>query len=152
MHVLCKLHVISCWWFYFEIGAYFIYFSIWCDCKLKIIIIIHASWQLYENWVLECVEGMLCFMCYNMLVLMVDLWFKNLQLIIYFMGFETFTHIVTMYDHEVSMPLLMIVYNKLTPIAFVIIYFNVIVAPAFNVFEALILSKDTTMGLSNAKL
>jgi phosphate starvation-inducible membrane PsiE len=56
-----------------------------------------------------------------MLVLMVDLWFKNLQLIIYFMGLETITQIVTMYDHEVSMPLLMIIYNKLTPIVFVII-------------------------------
>ncbi len=64
---------------------------------------------------------MLCFMCYNMLVLMVDLWFKNLQLVIYFMGLETITQIVTIYDHEVSMPLLMIGYNKLTPIAFVII-------------------------------
>jgi hypothetical protein len=52
---------------------------------------------------------------------MVDSWFKNLQLIIYFMGLETITHIVTMYDHEVLMPLLMIVYNKLSPIAFVII-------------------------------
>jgi len=70
---------------------------------------------------LECVEGMLFVMCYNMVVLMVDSWFKNLQLIIYFMGLETITHIVTMYDHEVSMPLLMIVYNKLSPIAFVII-------------------------------
>ncbi len=99
----------------------FYLFSIWCDCKLKVLTLIHASWQLYENWILECIKGMLCFMCYNMLVLMVELWFKNLQLIIYFMGFETITQIVTMYDHEVSMPLLMIVYNKLTPIAFVIL-------------------------------
>jgi len=129
MHVLCKSHVISCWWFYFEIGVYLIFFSIWCDCTLEILTLIHPSWQLYENWVLECVEGMLFVMCYNMLMLMVDLWFKNLQFLLYFMGLETITHIVTMYDHEVLMPLLMIVYNKLTPITFFIILFNVIVAP-----------------------
>jgi hypothetical protein len=53
-------------------------------------------------------------------------------------GLDTTTHIATIYDHEVIMPLLMIVYNNLTPNIVVIIKLVVIVALGLCVLGCLV--------------
>jgi hypothetical protein len=45
---------------------------------------------------------------------MVDLHFKNLQVIIDFVGLELVVEIVAQYDYDVLLSLLLIVYNRLT--------------------------------------
>jgi hypothetical protein len=54
-------------------------------------------------------------MTHKVLVLMLDPWFKNLQLVRNYMGFDMAMHIVVVYDRGMLMPFLFIVYNKLTP-------------------------------------
>jgi hypothetical protein len=58
---------------------------------------------------------------HNMFVLIIDPHFKNLQLIGNFVGFDTTTHIATIYDCEGLMLVLMIIYNKLTLIVVVVV-------------------------------
>jgi hypothetical protein len=50
-----------------------------------------------------------------MLVLMLDHHFKNLQIIIDFVGLESIVEIVVEYDYKALLPPLLIVYNWLTP-------------------------------------
>jgi hypothetical protein len=51
---------------------------------------------------------------HNMLVLMQDLHFKNLQIIPNFVGLESIVEIIVEYDHEILLLVLLIVYNRLT--------------------------------------
>jgi hypothetical protein len=48
-----------------------------------------------------------------MLVLMLDLHFKNLQFIWHYVGFELVTQVVIEYVQEIMMPLLLLVYKAL---------------------------------------
>jgi CO/xanthine dehydrogenase Mo-binding subunit len=52
---------------------------------------------------------------HNMLVLMFDMCFKNLQFIKDYVGLELAMQVVVDYDQEILMPLLLIVYHALTP-------------------------------------
>lgn len=53
---------------------------------------------------------------HNMLVLMPNLQFKNLQFIYDFVGFELAMQVVVEYDYEIFMPLQLIFYDNLTSI------------------------------------
>ncbi len=52
---------------------------------------------------------------HNMLVLMLDPCFKNLQLIQNYVGLEVVMEIVVEYDRTILMPLLLTVYNNQNP-------------------------------------
>jgi hypothetical protein len=50
-----------------------------------------------------------------MIVLTFDPLFKYFSFIQNYVGFDLTMHVVTKYDHEIFMPLLMAIYNYLTP-------------------------------------
>lgn len=89
-----------------------------------------------ENEIFECAKtifGFYLIVCtHNMLMLIINPQFKNLQLIGNFVGFDTTTHIATIYDCEVLMLMLMIIYNKLT---LIVVEHVAIIAPGLGVLR-----------------
>ncbi len=75
-----------------------------------------------------------------------------MQLVGNFVGFDTTTHIATIYDCEVLMIVLMIVYNKLTLIVVVVVEHVANVAPRLGVFGCWISFKETIVGFLKAQL
>jgi hypothetical protein len=86
-----------------------------------------------------------------MLVLMLDHHFKKLQIIIDVVGLESIVEIAIQYDYQVLLPLLLIVYNWLTPTPRQL-KLQAIFLLALGVFGSLASREETTMGLLKIEL
>ncbi len=86
----------------------------------------------------------------NMLVLMLDPHFKNLQIIPDFVGLEWIVKIVVEYDYRVLLLALLIAYNRLT-LTLIRVEVASHVLLILGVFGSLVLIEGTTMGFLKAK-
>jgi hypothetical protein len=81
-----------------------------------------------------------------MLVLKLDSWFKNLQLIHDFVGLDLAMQVAAEYDHEIFILLLLIIYNNLTPTSMNVEHVGSITLE-FGVFRGLASIEQAILGL-----
>jgi len=86
-----------------------------------------------------------------MLVLMLDMWFKNLHLTHDFVGFELAMQVAIEYGHEVLMLMMLIIYNNLTPTSINVEPIGSITLE-FDVFGTLTSPKEAVLGLFKTEL
>jgi hypothetical protein len=82
---------------------------------------------------------------------MLDLHFKNLQIILDFVGLELVVEIVVEYDHEVLLLVLLIVYSRLT-LTLIRVEVTSHVLLMLGVFGSLISREKNSMGFFKTKL